>query len=144
MASKPLGKIVEGIFYALMYHLEQLIVGRCSFRKGDRVWILESWGLVAGVIELVGEWAMSDKTKPNTPFIKVQYDFKTPQGRTDAHFWREEDLKRLRRQHAKTNCCFAPLYEVDQYLHGKCTECGENATPMEPDEFQKKYTNKHA
>lgn len=127
-----------------MLHLEQLIVGYCPFRKGDRVWIIESWGLVAGVIELVGEWIMDDVAKPNTPFIKVLYDFKTPHGRTDAHFWREEDLKRLRRQHAQSNCCGAPFYSVDKYLHGKCTECGENATPMQPDEFQEKKTHKIA
>lgn len=123
-----------------MLHLEQLLIGNCPFRVGDRVWIVESWGLVAGVVELVGEWIMSDKAKPNTPFIKVEYDHETPHGRTTAHFWREEDLTRLHRQHAESNCCGAPFYSTDKYLHGKCTACGENSTPMEPDEFQSKIT----
>ena len=118
-----------------MLHIDQLVFGDSIFRVGNRVWILEKWGLVSGVVELVGEWIMSDKSKPNTPFIKVKYDHQTPQGRHDAHFWREEDLKRLRRQEAKSNCCEAPFYSTDEYFHGKCIACGENATPIEPDDL---------
>ena len=124
-----------------MNPLELLLVGNCPFRKGDRVWTIEFGNLFSGIVIDVAEWVMSNGLPP-VPFIHVEYDFKGPFGRSEAHFWREDDLKKLHRQHAQSSCCMAGIRNPDKFMQGYCEDCGEMASPLEPDEMVEKKTYK--
>ena len=38
-----------------------------------------------------------------------------------------------------SNCCNAFIVQADQQGHGKCSDCGENCVPEEPDTTEEIY-----
>lgn len=125
-----------------MLTLESITTKHGTFRKNDRVWIVDQFKLRAGKINLIGQWRCKAGTPEEylQPFIRVWYDEKfcalgpdSALARWEDFFWRPAELDSVRPLEFLSNCCQVEIIGHDEKGHGKCSRCKENTTPLEPD-----------